>query len=93
MKKLSFRLLFRIVLVAFTIYAAFNLISLRADIASKEAELTQLKKDINSQTLENQALQDNIKEELTAEEIASIARNKLGYTLPGERLFIDVTGQ
>jgi len=93
MRKITFRLLFRIVLAAFTIYAAFNLVSLRSDISSKETELAQLQKDINSQTLENQALQDNIEEELTAEEIASIARNKLGYTMPGERIFIDVTGK
>lgn len=93
MKKITFRLLFRIILAAFTIFLLFNLIELRKSVNEKDAELKQLQYDINAQELENAALRDNMDEELTDEEIAEIAREKLGYSLPGERVFIDITGK
>ena len=93
MKKITFRLLFRIVLAAIAVFLLFNLIELRASVAERDAELKQLQYEINAQELENAALRDNMNEELTDDEIAEIAREKLGYSLPGERVFIDITGK
>lgn len=93
MKKITFRLLFRIVLAAFAVFLLFNLIELRTSVAEKDAELEELQYEINAQTLENEALRANLDDELTDEEIAEIAREKLGYSLPGERVFIDITGK
>ena len=93
MKKITFRLLFRIVLAAIAVFLLFNLIELRTSVAEKDAELKQLQYEINAQELENAALRDNMNDELTDDERAEIAREKLGYSLPGERVFIDITGK
>ena len=93
MRKITFRLLFRIVLILFIVYAAYNLITLQEKLNEKQAEYQTLQEQITEQKLENQRLEENIREELDDEEIASIAREKLGYSLPGERVFIDITGK
>ena len=93
MKKITIRMLFRMVLVAFAVYALFNVVTLRATLEEKNAEYQRLEEEINSQTLDNEAMQESLNKELTPDEIASIARNKLGYSLPGERIFIDITGK
>ena len=49
--------------------------------------------ELMDQRLENKRMQETIGEELSDEEIASIAREKLGFSLPGERIFIDITGK
>ena len=45
------------------------------------------------QMLENQEISENLEGEFTDEEIAGLARDKLGYSLPGERIFVDITGK
>ena len=93
MRKITFRLLFRIVLILFIVYAAYNLITLQEKLNEKQADYQTPQEHITKQKLENQRLEENSREELDDEEIASIAREKLGYSLPGERVFIDITGK
>ena len=78
MRKITFRLLFRIVLILFIVYAAYNLITLLEKLNEKQAEYQTLQEQITEQKLENQRLEENSREELDDEEIASIAREKLG---------------
>ncbi len=93
MRKFTFKLFYRIVIILFIVYAAYNLVSLQAKLNEKQAEYQTLQEQITEQTLENQRLGESSGEELDDEEIASIAREKLGYSLPGERVFIDITGK
>ena len=93
MRRITFRVLFRVVVILFIVYAAYNLIALQEKLNEKQAEYQTLQEQITEQKLENQRLEENSREELDDEEIASIAREKLGYSLPGERVFIDITGK
>ena len=93
MRKITFRLIFRVVILVFIVYAAMNLISLRGKISDRRAEYETLRQQILEQKLENKRMQETIGEDLSDEEITSIAREKLGYSLPGERVFIDITGK
>ena len=52
-----------------------------------------MNEQIYEQKVINQQLQEFAGTELTEAEIADIARQKLGYALPGERVFIDITGK
>ena len=70
-----------------------NLISLRGKIRDRREEYASLQQQILEQKLENKRMEETIGEELSDEEIASIARERLGYSLPGERVFIDITGK
>ncbi len=92
-KKNPGKLILRLCLVLFTIYVVYNFVVLQIQIKEKNEELKQLEMEIYSQSLVNQQLEESVNAELTDEEIAEIARNKLGYSLPGERIFIDITGK
>ena len=83
----------KIALCIFTVYAVYNFISLQIAIDKKKAELAELEAKIYTQQIANQQLSESRELELTDEEIANIARDRLGYALPGERVFIDITGK
>lgn len=93
MRKITFQLVFRVLILVFIVYAAMNLISLRGKIRDRREEYASLQQQILEQKLENKRMEETIGEELSDEEIASIARERLGYSLPGERVFIDITGK
>ncbi len=93
MRKITFQMVFRVLILIFIVYAAMNLISLRGKIRERREEYNTLQQQILEQKLENKRMQETIGEDLTDDEIASIARERLGYSLPGERIFIDITGK
>ncbi|MBE6928746.1 MAG: septum formation initiator family protein [Clostridia bacterium] len=93
MKTNTITWILRLLLLTFVGYGIFNVISLNVRIADKEVQKAALEAQINTQTLENQEIQENLEGEFTEEEIAEIARDKLGYSLPGERIFVDITGK
>lgn len=93
MKTNTITWILRLLLLTFVGYGIFNVISLNVRIADKEVQKAALEAQINTQTLENQEIQENLDGEFTEEEIAEIARDKLGYSLPGERIFVDITGK
>lgn len=93
MKNNTIPWLLRLLLLSFVAYAAYNTIALNVRIADKEAQKAQLQTQINQQMLENQEISENLEGEFTEEEIAELAREKLGYSLPGERIFVDITGK
>ena len=92
-KKNPGKLIIRLCLVLFAIYVVYNRVVLHMQINEKNQELAALEAEIYSQNLVNQQLEENATAKLTDEEIAEIAREKLGYSLPGERIFIDITGK
>lgn len=92
-KKNPGRLIVRLCLVLFAIYVVYNLVVLQMQLNEKNRELQALEAEIYSQNLVNQQLEESVNADLTDEEIAEIAREKLGYSLPGERIFIDITGK
>ena len=57
MRKITFRLLLRIVLILFIVYAAYNLITLQEKLNEKQAEYQTLQEQITEQKLENQRKQ------------------------------------
>jgi len=92
-KKNPAKMIVRIFFILFAIYVIYNLVILQIQINEKNEELKALENQIYSQNLVNQQLEESVSAELTDEEIAEIAREKLGYSLPGERIFIDITGK
>lgn len=86
--------------VAFCLIAAmlcvimsFQILSLLSDIRDKQSRLDALEQQKEELELENEDLAAAAAEELTEEEIAEIARERLGYAYPNERVFVDVTGK
>lgn len=93
MKKTKSHLLLKAFLLVFTLYALFHLFDLRGKISDKKDEIEAMNQQIYEQQVHNQQLRESADQELTEAEIADIARQKLGYAYPGERVFIDITGK
>lgn len=83
----------KIFVLAFAVYAAFTLVSLQLEIREKEKKIARLQTEIEQQELENRQIQDVLDSADDTEYIAEIAREKLGYVAPGERVFVDISSK
>ena len=83
----------KIFLLAFSVYAAFTMVSLQLQISAKEDEMAELQEQIESQKLENSMIQDILDSDDDTNYIAEIAREKLGYIIPGQRVFVDISSK
>lgn len=78
-------------ILLFTVYAVYSLISLQLQVSAKRSELDGLNQAIEEQKLANAEIEDIINNKDDPEYIAKIARDKLGYITPGERVFVNIT--
>lgn len=83
----------KIFVTVFAVYAAFTLVSLQIQISAKREEQQALQKQIEEQSLRNAEIEALLDSEENDEYIARIARDKLGYISPGERVFVDVSSK
>ena len=90
MKLRKSSLLSKIIILALIVYATVTLISLRDQIATKQASSEQLEQQISSLQQQNQHLADQIEALGTVEGVKEIARNKLGLVTEGEIVFYDI---
>lgn len=77
----------------FAVYAAFTLVSLQLQIAEKKEEQALLQAQIEEQELRNAEIRALLESENSDEYVARIAREKLGYASPGERVFVDISSK
>ena len=74
-------------------YLVAGLVFNQVDIAAKQKELQDLENQLEQQRQQNDELERVLESGRDAEIIERVARDKLGYAKPNERVFIDVTGQ
>ncbi len=77
----------------FAVYAAFTMVSLQLQIAEKKEEQARLRAQIEEQELRNAEIKALLESENSDEYVARIAREKLGYISPGERVFVDISSK
>lgn len=82
----------KLLLVVFLCYGLTSLAMLQMDLARKNEELETINKKIVEQQQTNEELKTMLGQSDYSEYIARIAREKLGYVYPDERVFIDVSG-
>lgn len=83
----------KLAMLAFLIYAAITIVSLRSQIADKQAELDSLSLRVQEYEDANAALQEEMQNGISEEEISELARNELSYAEPGERVFVDTSSR
>ena len=83
----------KLAMLAFLIYAAVTIVSLRSQIADKQAELDSLSLRVQEYEDANAALQEEMQNGISEEEISELARNELSYAEPGERVFVDTSSR
>ena len=74
-------------------YLVAGLVFNQVDIAAKQKELQDLENQLEQQRQQNDELERVLESGSDQEIIDRVARDKLGYAKPNERVFIDVTGQ
>ena len=82
----------RLALIGFLCYGVVSFFMLQMDLAQKDQELQEINQKIQTQKQTNQELKTMLGEEHYSESIARVAREKLGYVYPDERIFVDVSG-
>lgn len=81
----------KLLIFFFVLYAGYTLTSQQIQIQKKIEENASLEKEIESQIIDNQELQEMLDNTDNDEYYAKIAREDLGYISNGERLFIDIS--
>lgn len=91
-KVTSKSLILRICVLAFTVYAAISLVEMQVEISARRQMLDELKKSVDIQKTANRELERQLDAGLTTEKIERIAREKLDYVYPNEKIYIDISG-
>lgn len=91
-KKSRKSVILRICIIAFTFYAAVMLVDMQVTLSERRQDLDELKQAYENQRLENKELERQLDMEMDDEYIERIARDKLDYVYPDERVFVDISG-
>ncbi len=83
----------KIAMLAFLLYAAVTIVSLRSQIADKQAEFDSLSLRVQEYEEANESLRQEMQSGISEEDISELARNELSYAEPGERVFVDTSGR
>ncbi len=93
-KKRGFRsLLVKLALAAVAVYLLAGFVGGQIQLAAKQNELALLSQQVEAQTQENRELVRMMEEDDDTAYIERMAREKLGYAKPNERVFVDLTGE
>jgi len=84
--------LVKIITLSFVACAAVSFIHSQSEVASKRRELAALNESIELQQTENDEVRRILDGDNDLEYIERIAREKLGYAYPDEKIFIDRSG-
>ena len=88
-KKAGF--LTKLLILVMIVYAVYNIIDVRANIAEAQQNLNSLTQQVEDATQENAQLDYEIEHKDDPETIEQIARAKLGLVKPGEKIFYDIS--
>lgn len=93
-KKMRFTALaLRVGLVCVALYLVAMLVSTQVEIVAKRQQLNDATQRVETQQAQNMELQRTLDTDNEEAYIERVAREKLGYALPDERVFIDMSGR
>ena len=75
------------------LYALGTVFTLKAQIKAKRQELDDLNIQVQTYEEANDSLREQLQNGLTDEDISELARTKLNYAEPGERVFVDTSSR
>ncbi len=78
-------------LIALSAYFVISLVTINHQIDSVKDEITNVSQQTQMQNAENKKLRDYIDNDDMDGYIEEVARDKLGYVMPGERVYYDVS--
>ena len=84
--------LMRIFVLCFVAYVAISLIGMQVEVTAKRRYLASVEREIYRQEQENAEIKRILDGGTDREYIERIARDKLGFAYPDEKIFIDRSG-
>jgi cell division protein FtsB len=93
MKKRKSSLIVNIILVALVINAVAAILSIQLQISQKNEEIIQLEQQKDIQMQKNARLQSLAESEFDDRYVAEIARERLGFAMPGEIFFENISSK
>lgn len=90
-KRRSFSVLLTMGLVGFACYFVISWVGLQGTIKESREELASVSEACEVQEYENRELKRILEDDNESELIERIARKELGYVMPGERVYFDVS--
>ncbi|MEG1043320.1 MAG: septum formation initiator family protein [Oscillospiraceae bacterium] len=91
-KKIKKSFVFRVCVLVFSCYICGCLINLQIDITNKKNELLLVREQIQQQHISNNNLERLLNSDEDDEYIEKLAREKLGFAYPDEKVYIDISG-
>lgn len=91
-KKVKKAKILKLALIAFFAYFSFSLVIMQVDISNRKETLDDSKKELQDQKYLNKEIESILDLGNSNEYIIRIAREKLGFVFPDERVFIDING-
>lgn len=82
----------RMCVVAFSCYIVFVMIGLQVEISNRREELETIKNKTEIQRIANKETERLLTMGQDDEYVERIARERLGFTYPDERVLIDISG-
>lgn len=80
-----------VAIIAFIGYFVISCVSLQLERSEKAAEVAQAQQVLQEKTEENEELENVLSESDHSAYIEKIARDVLGYVLPGERVYYNIS--
>ncbi len=87
------KLIIRVAIIAFVAYIVITSIVLNIDIAKRKEKLAVAQQQIEEQRILNDELEYLLKSSKSSEYLIKMAREKLGYVFPNERVYVDASGK
>lgn len=86
-------IVFRVAFLCGMLYLAITLISGQVEVSNKKVELQQISQQVTQQQQETQELENLMNSSDEDAFVERMAREELGYTYYGERVYIDASAQ
>lgn len=84
--------LLRILVIGFACYAVFAMVGLQVEIGKRQREIKELEDKCTQQEIDNKEIERLLAEGNNEEYIERVARDKLDFSYPNERILVDVSG-
>ena len=83
----------KLLILGVAIYISVAFIQLQVDLNERRSELSLLKQQLAEQDFANQELKTLVDMRQNDEYIERVARDRLDYAYPEERIYIDISGE
>lgn len=90
--KHSHRLVTRVILTVFAVYAVVSIIDIQVTLSQRRQELVELEARYNQKLVENKDIKRKIDDISNKDDLERIAREN-GYVAPDELVIIDISGR